>query len=79
MVVVCKAGGERIKGQTSGMKLRPRFYFVLSGVLIVVFVVLLYLKIEFMTYGFLGASIGALIRGFYEEKKEIKKLKDNSQ
>jgi len=61
------------------MKFRPRTYFILSAVLIVVFVVLLYLKIDFITYGFLGASIGALIRGFYEESKESKKIKSNNQ
>jgi len=61
------------------MKLRPRAFFVLSAVFIIVFVVLLFLKIEFMTYGFLGLSIGALIRGFYEESKESKKLKNNDQ
>jgi len=59
----------------NSMKLRPRTYFILSAVLIVVFVVLLILKIDFITYGFLGASIGALIRGFYEESKEVKELK----
>jgi len=61
------------------VRLKPRAYFILSGILIVVFFVLLYLKIDFMTYGFLGGSIGALIRGFYEESKERKKLKNNSQ
>jgi len=61
------------------MKLKPRIYFILSGVFIVVFFVLLYLKIDFMRYGFLGLSIGGLIRGFYEESKESKKIKDNNQ
>ena len=61
------------------MRLKPRAYFILSGILIVVFFVLLYLKVDFMTYGFLGGAIGALIRGFYEESKERKKLKNNNQ
>ncbi len=58
------------------MKLKPRAFFILSGVFIVVFFVLLYLKIETMRYAFLGLSIGALIRGFYEESKERRSLKN---
>jgi len=60
------------------MKLKPRHYFILSGIFIVVFFILIYLKIEAMRYGILGLSIGALIRGFYEESKESKRLKNNS-
>ena len=56
------------------MKFTPRAYFILSAVLITVFFVLIYLKIDFITYGFLGGAIGSFIRGFYEESK-ISKLK----
>ncbi|HSU28645.1 MAG TPA: hypothetical protein VLJ68_09710 [Chitinophagaceae bacterium] len=56
------------------MKFTPRAYFILSAALIVTFFVLIYLKIDFLTYGFLGGAIGSLIRGFYEESK-INKLK----
>ncbi len=58
------------------MKLRPRAFFILSGVFILAFFILLYLKIETLRYALLGLSIGALIRGFYEESKERKSLKN---
>jgi len=61
------------------MKLSPRTYFILAAVLGLTFFVLTYLKIEFMTYGFLGASIGSLLRGFYEENKISKELKNKTK
>jgi len=60
------------------MKLRPKVFFVLSAVFIIAFFILVYLKIETMRYAFLGLSIGALIRGFYEESKERKNFKNNN-
>lgn len=54
------------------MKLKSRVFFILSVVLGITFFVLLFLKIDFVTYGFLGGSIGAVWRGFYEQKKENK-------
>jgi len=60
------------------MKLSPKTYFILSAILGVTFFVLLYLKINFITYGFLGASIGACLRGFYEQSKENKEINNKT-
>jgi len=54
------------------MKFNSKFYFIISIVLGATFLVLRVLKIEFITFGFLGGSIGAVLRGFYEQKKEKK-------
>jgi hypothetical protein len=51
------------------MKLKPKIYFLIAIVSGITFFALVYLKIEFMTYGFLGVSIGGLIRGFIEQSK----------
>ena len=61
------------------MKLRPRTYFILSGVFFAVFVLSFVLKFEVMRWAFMGAAIGSLIRGFYEESKESKAIKNNNQ
>ena len=61
------------------MKLKPQAYFILSAVFGVTFFVLVYLKIDFLRYGFLGAAIGASIRGFYEQSKINKEIKDKTQ
>ena len=61
------------------MKLSPRTYFILAAVMGITFFVLIYLKIDFMTYGFLGVAIGSLFRGFYEENKKSKEIKNNTQ
>jgi len=54
------------------MKLKSGGYFILSGVLALVFVILVTQKIQFATWGFLGGAIGSLIRGMYEMNKENK-------
>jgi hypothetical protein len=61
------------------MKLKPKTYFILAAIFGVTFFVLLYLKIDFLRYGFLGAAIGACIRGFYEQSKVNKEIKDKTQ
>jgi len=58
------------------MKRGPRLFYLLSAVFAVVFIVLIITKTDFITYGFLGASIGALIRGFMEESKKAKLEKE---
>lgn len=57
------------------MKFNSKFYFILSVVLAFAFIVLIALKIDFITFGFLGGSIGSLLRGFYEQGKEKKSTK----
>lgn len=52
------------------MKFGPKAFFILSAVLGAVFFVLLVLKIDFMTYAFLGGAIGSCWRGFYEQSKQ---------
>jgi hypothetical protein len=46
------------------MKPRSKVYFILAVIFGITFFVLLFLKIDFLRYGLLGASIGAGIRGF---------------
>lgn len=57
------------------LKFNSKFYFILSGVLLSIFIVLIGLHIDFITYGFLGGSIGSLLRGFHEQGKEKKSTK----
>ena len=59
------------------MKVKPRTYFIVSGIAALLFVVLFYLGINFWSYA-IGIAIGALIRGFYEENKIAKELKNKN-
>ncbi len=55
------------------LKLSPRTYFLIAGISAVLFAALLYLGSRFWSYA-LGAGIGAVLRGFYEENKISKSL-----
>jgi len=54
------------------MKFGSKFFFILSIMLGAAFLVQIYLGIKSMVYICLGAAIGSLLRGFYEQSKEMK-------
>lgn len=45
-------------------------YFILSGVFAITCLVLLLVNVHILAYGFLGTSIGAVLRGFYVKRIE---------
>lgn len=78
MDIVCEAG-DQMTAKFSDMKTTPRMFYIFSGVLIVVFFAMILLKVEIGRYAVLGLAIGALARGFYEEKKKSDSLKNTNK